>query len=521
MHRWFHKRAIPFLALALVMTVGSTAEIRAESLSFTLDAPYSRRLEAQAIAKQLGDMGVNVNLKMWNKNDLRAEIAKGERVAYLTDWGSAYFDPYDLAEPKLSIGGRGNFSFYSNDRLDALLQFCTFSEDNRIRRDIYHQVQDIIYKQTPWVFGYVLHNVAAASNSVVNFYPSMDDRINLHDVGLNQGDTIVVGLNQKDFLSLDPAMHRNRVIETVIRNIFDGLVTRTHKSEVVPELAESWRKVDNVTYIFTLREGLLFHNGDPVTAEDVAFTFSRVLSPNAVGGYSSPRKDLLGPLEKVEAIDARQVRFILKKPFPLFLQALVHFQVVPKKYIQEVGDKKFGEEPVGAGPFKFVQNRYGGEVVLERFDAYYGGSPDLPPVGPARVRRAVFKAMPDTVTRSEALFSGEVSIIQDVPIEYIERIKNSESLQVLFSEGTRSYQIELNNKKPPFNDIRVRKALNFAINWNVILSDIYKDHGRRLATCFLPSGFGYNPELKPHPYDPAKAKVLLESAGYETGTEKE
>jgi peptide/nickel transport system substrate-binding protein len=93
--------------------------------------------------------------------------------------------------------------------------------------------------------------------------------------------------------------------------------------------------------------------------------------------------------------------------------------------------------------------------------------------------------------------------------------KKSKSVQILTIEGTRAYQIELNNKKPPFNDIRVRKAINFAVNWDKIITNVYNSHGNRLATCFLPSGFGYNPKLKPYHYDPEKAKALLLEAGYQ------
>jgi peptide/nickel transport system substrate-binding protein len=240
-----------------------------------------------------------------------------------------------------------------------------------------------------------------------------------------------------------------------------------------------------------------------------------VLKENAVGGQSSPRKGLLGPLEKVEKVNDLQVRFKLSKPFPPFLQALVHFQIVPEKYIRAAGDEAFAKKPIGTGPFKFVRGKLDAEVVMERFDGYYGGAPDLPPVGPARVSKAVFRTMPEPSTRVAALLAGEVSIIQAVPADLVERLSRAKNVKVMSTEGTRSYQIELNNAKPPFNDIRVRQAVNYAIDWDGILKNIYRGYGVRLATCFLPSGFGYNPDLKPYPYDPEKAKALLKEAGYE------
>ena len=497
------------------MIAGLSADAQAKSLTFTLDAPPYRHLEANLLAEQLRRIGVQVEVHIFERTALRSEIKRGNRSAYLTDWGSAYFDPYDLAQPKITTGGRGNYSFYSNPKVDELLNLAASSDNAPVRRKAYYKIQDIIYKEVPWLFGYSLPNFEAIGPDVVNYSPSMDNRVNLHDVSLRHGVTIIVGMNTNGFISLDPMMYRSRETETMNRNMFDGLVTRTHEGKVVPELAESWQQVDATTYNFTLRNGLKFHNNDPVTVNDVVFTFERVLKPNAINGKSSPRRGLLGPLIKVEKLNDVQVRFILANPFPPFLQALVHFQIVPMDYIQRVGDRVFSEKPIGAGPFKFVGADLDVEVVMERFDDYYGGSPNLPPMEPAKIKSAVFKTMPEPTTRVAALLAGEVSIIQDVPADLVDRLKKSRSVQILTIEGTRTYQIELNNKKPPFIDIRVRKAINFAVNWDEILTNVYNSHGTRLATCFLPSGFGYNPKLQPYHYDPEKAKALLLDAGYQ------
>ena len=503
------------LIIAAMIAMGGSADARAENLIFSLDAPPYRHLEATVIAEQLWAIGVRAEVQIFEKSDLRSEIKKGNRSAYLTDWGSAYFDPYDLAQPKITTRGRGNFSFYSNPKVDELLDLAVSSNDIAVRRRSYYKIQDITYHDVPWVFGYIIPNFEAAGPDVVNYNPSMDNRVNLHDVSLIQGDTIIVGMNTNAFLALDPHMYRSRETETMIRNMFDALVTRTHKSEVVPELAESWQQVDERTYIFTLRKGPRFHNGEPVTIDDVVFTFERVFKPNPVNGKISPRRGLLGPVTEVEKINDSQVRFTLANPFPPFLQALVHFQIVPKNYIQKVGSDVFNQKPIGAGPFKFVRADLGQEVLMERFEEYYGGSPYLPPVEPARVKFAIFKPMPEPTTRVAALLAGEVSIVQAVPADLVDRLRKSKSVQILAVEGTRAYQIELNNKNPPFNDIRVRKAINYAINWDEIISNVYNGYGYRLASCFLPSGFGYNPELKPYLHNPEKAKALLREAGYE------
>ncbi|HEY8394705.1 MAG TPA: ABC transporter substrate-binding protein, partial [Thermaerobacter sp.] len=342
--------------------------------------------------------------------------------------------------------------------------------------------------------------------------PSMDSRINLHDVELEGGDTLVVGLRADRIVSLDPAAYRDRDTETVIRNIYDGLVTRTPDGQVVPEIAESWEQPDPTTYVFKLRRGVKFHNGEDLTADDVVFTFERILAEDGLDGQPSPRKGLVEPLQRVEKVDDYTVRMKLAQPSQAFLQLLVHTQIVPKDYVEKVGSAGLAEKPVGAGPFRFVSGTLDGEIVLERFDDYYGGSPQLPPVGPAKLKRVVFRMMPEPVTRIAALKAGEVHIIQEVPPDQVEQLQGDPNVQVKVTQGTRLYMIELNNKK--LADPRVRQALNYAIDWDAILKELYRGHAHRVATALLPSGFGYNPELKPYPYDPDKARELLRQAGY-------
>ncbi|MDK2930591.1 MAG: peptide/nickel transport system substrate-binding protein [Bacillota bacterium] len=509
--------AVVVAALALLATgipSGGAVQAAGKSLVVVIDTEANRADEAEAIAADLRAIGVQADVRVWEWSALKDSALKGERQMYLTDWGSAYFDPFDLAVPKLRTKDRGNYSHYSNPAFDRVVDTALTTIDPEVRRKAYYEAQSILYEDAPWIFGYYLSETEAARAEVQDWQPAMDSRINLHDVGLTRGDTIVVGMKTDKVVSLDPAMHRERDTETVLRNMFDGLVTRTWDGKVVPEIAESWTTPADNVYVFKIRKGIKFHNGEALDADDVVFSFERVLKEGAIGGRSSPRKGLLGPLEKVEKVDQYTVKFTLANPFPVFLQGLVHFQVVPKDYIEKVGDEEFARKPVGCGPFKFVGGRLDDQIVMERFDDYYGGSPDLPPVGPAKVKRAIFRMMPDPTVRIAALKAGEVQIVQQVPPDLAASLKKDRNVQVKSVEGTRVYCVELNCAKPPFDDARVRRALNYAINWDRILETIYGGTARRLATAFLPSGFGFNPDLKPYPYDPEKAKELLREAGY-------
>ena len=186
-----------------------------------------------------------------------------------------------------------------------------------------------------------------------------------------KGGTIVIGLSAASIITLDPADYRDRATETVLRNMFDGLVTRTRENKVVLELAESYEWVEPTVLEFKLKKGVKFHNGEDLTAEDVKFTFDRIISENGIEypePHTSPRKGLTGPLESVEVVDDYTVRLHLSAPWPPALQMLVHQQILPKDYLEEVGTEGFIKHPVGAGPFKFVEGKLDEQIVMERFD---------------------------------------------------------------------------------------------------------------------------------------------------------
>jgi len=513
-YRWVTAISICVLLLCMAIPRPAAGGDSTKALSVIVDTIADRSDEAQAIAEYLRAVGVSAEVRVWEWSALKERILAGERQMYLTDWGSAYFDPFDLAVPKLKTGDRGNYSFYSNPRFDAALDTALAVRDHEARRRAYFEAQKILRPDAPWVFGYSLRETEAARADVLDWQPSMDSRMNLHDVGLKRGDTIVVGMAADGMLTLDPAAYRDRATETVIRNMFDGLVTRTVDGRIVPEIAESWSAVSDTEYIFRIRRGVKFHNGDALTADDVVFSFDRVIRDGAMGGRTSPRKGLLGPLAAVEKVDSHTIKVRLSSPFPVLLQAMVHVQIVPRDYLMRVGDDAFARKPVGCGPFRFVEGRLDDKVVMERFDGYYGGSPDLPPVGSARVTRAIFRMMPDPTVRVAALKTGEVHIIQTVPAHLASSLARDRNLQVKSAEGTRVYCIEMNCARPPFDDVRVRVAVNHAIDWDAILTAIYLGSATRLATAFLPSGFGYDAELAPYSYDPNKARALLAEAGY-------
>lgn len=327
--------------------------------------------------------------------------------------------------------------------------------------------------------------------------------------------TIIVAMSGAP-TSLDPADHRSRQSETIIRNMFDGLVTRDTRTGVHLELAESAELIDPTTWEFKLRQGVKFHDGTEMTADDVVFTFNRIIQENQIEypeAHTSPRKGLIAPLQEVAKVDDYTVRFKLSAPWPPALQLFVHQQIVPKAYLEQVGTQGFVEKLIGTGPFLFVEGQLDDQIVMERFADYYGGAPDLEPVGPACVDRAIFRIIPEASTRVAALLAGEVDIIQGVPNDLVETLTANPDVVVKTAPGTQPKWMELNVNQPPFDNKVVRQALNHLIDKDLLVEAIYGGRAVPLPGALSPFNNFADPDLTPYAYDPEKAVTLLAEAG--------
>jgi peptide/nickel transport system substrate-binding protein len=330
--------------------------------------------------------------------------------------------------------------------------------------------------------------------------------------------TIIVALARTP-LTLDPADYSHRETENVIRNMFDGLVTRDARSGVHLEIAESMEWLDETTLEVKLRQGVLFHNGDELTADDVIYTYERILTDDAIEypePHSSPRRGFLGPMDSLEKVDDYTVLINFRSPWPVWDQLLVHNQIIPMDYMEEVGAEGFLNNPVGAGPFKFVSATAGyDEIVLQRFDDYWGGAPTLDRDGPACVEGAIFRTIPEASTRVAALLAGEVDIIAEVPPELVRLLEQTPGVEVYTAPSTRPIWMQMNVTLAPFDDVRVRQAMNYAIDVDLLIETLYNGRGQPLAGVLSPLNSMAHPGLEPYPYDPERALELLADAGWE------
>ncbi len=330
---------------------------------------------------------------------------------------------------------------------------------------------------------------------------------------------LVVGFTA-DANTLDPGNHRNRETETIIRNMYDGILTRDSGMNILPQIAESYTQVSPTVYDFKIRKGILFHDGTELTPEDVKFTLDRLTSEGGTGdGQTSPRASLLGPFKSAEIVNGDTVRVTLSEPWPL-LPAMLPFQeVVSKDFVEKVGTEGLATQVNGTGPFKLVEWRKGDSVIMERFEDYYGGAPGIPPVGKACVERAIFKIIPESASRVAALLAGDVHIINELPPFAVEQVRNSPNAEVMTVNGTRSFFIAMNVKGEIFDDIRVRQAVAHAIDKKLIIDKILGGNAEAINGILSPDAFGKNKDLDGYSYDPEKARALLAEAGYPDGIE--
>jgi peptide/nickel transport system substrate-binding protein len=293
--------------------------------------------------------------------------------------------------------------------------------------------------------------------------------------------------------------------------LHDAMVKPMPGKSMAPSLAESWSmSADGLVYEFVLRKGVRFHTGDPVTAEDVKFTFERYRGISA--------KMLKDRVAAVETPDPGRVRFRLKQPWPDFLTfygglATGASWVVPKKYIERVGEEGFKKSPVGAGPYRFVSFTPGVELVLEATDGYWRKTPS--------VKRLVFKSAPDVATRLVMLKRGDVDGAYGLPGEIGDEVRRTPGLTLRPTPFTSTHWILFADQwdaGSPWHDRRVRLAATHAVDRQAI-NQAESLGFSKITGSIIPTSFDFYWQPPVYPYDAARAKQLLAEAGYPKGFE--
>jgi peptide/nickel transport system substrate-binding protein len=311
--------------------------------------------------------------------------------------------------------------------------------------------------------------------------------------------------------TFDPHLTVGRNTQIFIVNVYDGLTARDAQGNLVPALAESWKRLNPTTWQFALRKGVKFHNGDDFNAECVKFTLDRGINPETKATIISE----LSTIARVEVVGPHTVNVVTKAPdflLPVRLGELFGLMLSPR-HTNAVGKEAIATKPNGTGPFKLVSWAKNEQMVLEANESYWRGAP--------KVKRIVVRPILEDAARIAALQAGEVDLIAPIPHARVAELKRNDKLVIKTIAAPRIFHVTIDVRKPPFDNVKVRQALNHAVDVNAILRSLYFGHGTRLATVVDRNALGYDPSIQPYPYDPTRAKALLAEAGFPNGLDVE
>ncbi|KUO72131.1 MAG: hypothetical protein APF77_00920 [Clostridia bacterium BRH_c25] len=316
-------------------------------------------------------------------------------------------------------------------------------------------------------------------------------------------DSLVFSING-DIATLDPKLTKDTVTFLVLFQMFDPLIREEPDGTLAPGLAEKWEvSEDGMEILFTIRKGVKFHNGDTMTVEDVAYSLNRAIQ-------SSYTTAMTNNMDSAEVVDENTVKLRLKNVYAPILSCLTSSSlgIVSKKAAEEAGED-FARNPVGTGPFKFVEWKNGERIVMERFDDHYRG--------PAAIKDLTFKIMTDKNTAAIALEKGEIDVLYDPDSADTQSLKDNENIAYYEGASVYYYHILFNTEKGKFSDKKLRQAVSYAIDREALILGGLDGYGVPVECPMPPTVFGYQKDFKNNPYDPAKAKQLMAEAGYPDG----
>jgi len=291
---------------------------------------------------------------------------------------------------------------------------------------------------------------------------------------------------------------------TQLEHIYDRLLDRDPKTlKPKPMLATGWKVVNDTTWEFALRQGVRFHNGEPFTAHAVKATMDYLKDPANKTHYAAYWRQV----KEVQVVNDHTVRFVTDGPWPGLIDraSLTDFLVLPPKALREQGPQKLAQHPIGTGPFRFVEWRRDDRLVLERNPDYWQG--------PADASRVTFRFIPEFSARMAALLSGEIDIMKDVPPHAVDAVERSGRARVRSTVSSRINYLALVNLKPgPMQDVRVRRAMNHAVDVDELIKQVLRGRATRMCGPLAPANVDYAP-VECYPHDPARAQALFKEAG--------
>lgn len=309
-----------------------------------------------------------------------------------------------------------------------------------------------------------------------------------------------------DVFSFDPNVGKETTAIQVTGNIYDTLFTVTADGEIVPMLATGWEQNDELTYTIKLREGVVFHDGSPFTAEDAKYSLDRAVASPAVNYIANF-------IDHVDIVDDYTIKMVTVAPYAPAIRNLTHpgMGITCKAYSEANGEDIYTTAPMGTGPFKFIEWKQGDYVKLERFDDYWGG--------PAPMKYLTMRVIPEAAQRTIALETKEVDIAYDILPNDVERLNAADGVSVVSGPSLMCYYIGMNFQNEYLSNVKVRQAIRLAVDVEPMISAIMYGGAQVATTVLAPACFGFQSDVQPAPYDVEQAKQLMKEAGYENGFE--
>lgn len=309
---------------------------------------------------------------------------------------------------------------------------------------------------------------------------------------------VVVMALESSPTTLDPRIGTSEVTAHVYELMFNSLLSRDAKFQFAPDLAESWENPDPLTYRFHLRRGVRFHDGRELTSEDVKFTL------DSLADLPTAKKGSFSKLKRVIAADRYTVVCQLSEPYLEFLTNLVR----PAIGIVPAGaGPDFFQHPVGTGPYRLLEFLPERELRLQAFEGYFEGAP--------QVKLLRFRIIPDDTTRALELERGSVDLaLNSVPGDMLLRLQSRPHLRLESAPGIRYQYLAFNLEHPPLSNVKVRQAIAYALDRDSIIRHLYRNFARKASSILPPAHWAYEPNTRTYEYDAARARTLLDEAGF-------
>ncbi len=301
--------------------------------------------------------------------------------------------------------------------------------------------------------------------------------------------------------TLDPHKQWNPDSYYVYRNIFDNLVTRDDAGEIRPLIATDWEQISDTEVVFTIRDDVMFHDGEKLTPEDVVFTVKRITDPQ----FASPQLGQFDKIVEAEVMEGNKVKLTTDGPYPALLAQLVKLSIVPEHVVRQVGDDAFNAEPVGSGPYKFASWNRGVDVKLERNDDYWGEK--------GVFESAVFRGVPDASTRLANLQAGTADLVVTLNADLAQQLEASGRGKVLTVNTERVAYFAMNSALEPLDNMELRKAIGFAIDREGIVEGLLGGYPKVVDELVSPAHFGWVEGVEGFSYDPDQAKEIIAGLG--------